>query len=475
MGSGASTTTNEKGKITIEQANEEAIINQLKEVYKNNPKQMQRMWEQISKDGGGSGETKPEMTAKKEASNNVNNEKATENTSTTTATENIENVNNNNNNSNEKVTNKAVAEENTTKKNTPPNSNSIGATSTDDVKSDNNSNRINIEIMDKITQQALNALNKLPNEVNTALKSQLENLIKDKKENIVLNTSDGSCNIMYKEGENMVSSVITYGVYKGIFDAMNELRTNPKAYAEKYLAPRLSKFEGNVFKRGDGINQMTHEGAAAVKEAIDVLSKTPPVKLFEKMPPGMALAALDHVNDTGPKGLTGHDGSDGCKLSDRLDRYGAPKVTWGENIDYGNKEPNAIVSALVIDDGVPNRGHRTNLLNAEFLCAGIAVGPHKQYGDMCVMDYAGDWGKKKIVLKDEITEKFSSDITPKAIEILNSLPDGLDLMPDINQAIADGSQIELIYKPGEVTLKIISGEGISTRTGKWGVESGGGH
>ena len=34
--------------------------------------------------------------------------------------------------------------------------------------------------MDKITQQALNALNKLPNEVHTALKSQLENLIKDK-------------------------------------------------------------------------------------------------------------------------------------------------------------------------------------------------------------------------------------------------------------------------------------------------------
>ena len=116
MGSGASTTTNEEGKITIEQANEEAIINQLKEVYKNNPKQMQRMWEQISKAGGGSGETKPEMIAKKEASNDVNNEKAIENTSTTTATENIENVNNNNNNSNEKVTNKAVAEENTKKK-----------------------------------------------------------------------------------------------------------------------------------------------------------------------------------------------------------------------------------------------------------------------------------------------------------------------------------------------------------------------
>ena len=107
---------------------------------------------------------------------------------------------------------------------------------------------------------------------------------------------------------------------------MNYVQT--QSICRKTFSSRLSKFEGNVFKRGDGINQMTHEGAAAVKEAIDVLSKTPPVKLFEKMPPGMALAALDHVNDTGPKGLTGHDGSDGCKLSDRLDRYGAPKVTW---------------------------------------------------------------------------------------------------------------------------------------------------
>ena len=42
MGSGASTTTNEEGKITIEQAMKKLLINQLKEVYKNNPKQMQR-------------------------------------------------------------------------------------------------------------------------------------------------------------------------------------------------------------------------------------------------------------------------------------------------------------------------------------------------------------------------------------------------------------------------------------------------
>eukprot|EP00943_MAST-04B_sp_MAST-4B-sp1_P000444 g444.t1 len=460
MGSGVSTVTNGEGKITIEKANEEVLISQLKEVYKHNPDQMKRMWEQISKIENGT-----EALSEKNGNKDVETAKANTNSPPT-----MEKTENNNNNVDEMVVEKntEVAKDNNSSSNGNENENNT-------KKNENTDKRIGIKIGSKITQEALDALNKLPTEVNASLKSQIENLIKDHKQNIVLNTSDGSCNILYEEGESVACSVITFGVHKGIFDAMNELRANPKAYAEKYLSPRLNKFEGNIFKRSNGINQMTHEGASAVKEAIDVLSKTSPIKLFEKMPPGMALAALDHVNDTGPKGLTGHDGSDGCKLSDRLERYGAPKVTWGENIDYGNKDPHAIVSALLIDDGVANRGHRLNLLNGEFICVGIGIGPHKQYGDMCVMDYAGGWGVKKIVLKDQVTEKFSEAITPKANEILNSLPDGLDLKPEIDQAIANGSKVELIYKPGEITLKIISGEGISTRTGKWGVQSGGGH
>jgi hypothetical protein len=460
MGSGVSSTvTNGEGKITIEKANEEVLIRQLKEVYKHNPDQMKRMWEQISKT-----ENRTEVLNEKKGNKDA--ETAKVNTNSPPTMEKAEN-----NNVNEMVVGKntEVSKDN----NNSSSSSNNNENSTE--KSGNKGKRLGIKIGSKITQEALDALNKLPTEVNISLKSQIENLIKGQKQNIVLNTSDGSCNILYQEGESVACSAITYGVQKGIFDAMNELRANPKAYAEKYLSPRLGKFEGNIFKRSNGINQMTHEGTSAVKEAIDVLSKTPPIKLFEKMPPGMALAALDHVNDTGPKGLTGHDGSDGCKLSNRLDRYGAPKITWGENIDYGNKDPHAIVSALLIDDGVANRGHRNNLLNGEFVCVGIAVGLHKQYGDMCVMDYAGGWGVKKIVLKDQVTEKFSEAITPKATEILNSLPDGLDLKPEVDQAIANGSKVELIYKPGEVTLKIISGEGTSTRTGKWGVQSGGGH
>ena len=44
---------------------------------------------------------------------------------------------------------------------------------------------------------------------------------------------------------------------------------------------------------------------------------------------------------------------------------------------------------LLVDDGVPSRGHRENIFTSEFTYVGIAVAGHSQYGKCCILDYSG--------------------------------------------------------------------------------------
>jgi uncharacterized protein YkwD len=54
----------------------------------------------------------------------------------------------------------------------------------------------------------------------------------------------------------------------------------------------------------------TNEGRAAWVEAIEEIRKAKPISALA-WSDGLALAAHDHCNDSGPKGRTGHYGSDG--------------------------------------------------------------------------------------------------------------------------------------------------------------------
>lgn len=180
--------------------------------------------------------------------------------------------------------------------------------------------------------------------------------------------------------------VSTNSLEMAVLAELNVARTKPLKYVE-YLKEHRNTFDGNT-SRGPGGKIRTKEGVAAVDEAIEVLSKQTPLTALE-FSAGLALSALDHVEDTGPQGITGHDGADGSKSSGRAKRYGKWKKTTGENCSYGEKDARRIVMQLIIDDGVAGRGHRVNIYNKDFHVVGIACGPHQHYGDMCVMVFAG--------------------------------------------------------------------------------------
>lgn len=90
----------------------------------------------------------------------------------------------------------------------------------------------------------------------------------------------------------------------------------------------------------------------------------------------MTRSAADHANDIGPKGISGHTGSDGSSMSDRISRYGDWMGKIGENIDFGGKTAKDVVLSLLVDDGVSNRGHRGSVMSSEYVKVGIACAKH---------------------------------------------------------------------------------------------------
>ncbi|MGH7536689.1 MAG: CAP domain-containing protein, partial [Gemmatimonadales bacterium] len=131
----------------------------------------------------------------------------------------------------------------------------------------------------------------------------------------------------------------------------------------------------------------TEEGAAAVREAIAVLRRTPGMGRL-RWSRGLSAGARDHVHDQGPTGGMGHHGHDRSTPAARVNRYGRWRRGLAENISYGEGDAGDVVMQLLIDDGVPGRGHRTTLLYPDYHVAGVSCGPHASYRQMCVIDCA---------------------------------------------------------------------------------------
>jgi uncharacterized protein YkwD len=171
-----------------------------------------------------------------------------------------------------------------------------------------------------------------------------------------------------------------------VVQEMSGLRTQPKAYARQ-LRELRPYFEGTLWKRPDRVPLRTEEGVAALDEAIAFLESVRPLGPL-RFNEGLALAARRHALDIGPRGVLDHVGSDGSRLSDRLNRLGTWQGYIAENISTYEEDAREVVIQLLIDDGVAGRGHRKNLFNPEFHQAGAGFAPHRDYRVVTVIDFA---------------------------------------------------------------------------------------
>lgn len=167
-----------------------------------------------------------------------------------------------------------------------------------------------------------------------------------------------------------------------ILAELNFARAHPQEYATRMLDQPVSDWEQSLSTGG----APTEAGAYA--EAVEFLmrqSPLPPLRPDDQL----AAAALEHVTEQGLSGETGHSGAGGERFDDRLRRHGVRADVAAENIAYGPPTASDVVRELIIDSGVPGRGHRRNIFHPALAAAGVNCGPHKEYTTMCVIDFAG--------------------------------------------------------------------------------------
>ena len=155
---------------------------------------------------------------------------------------------------------------------------------------------------------------------------------------------------------------------------INLLRQQPGAYAELLDSSMASLDEQGVFVRA-GFRIQTIEGRAAVAEALAALRRQRPL-VPVNLSSCLSAAAQGHAQYLGRTGSIGHVGAGGSTPSQRASQAAGARVNCGETVSAGPGTARDHVIALLVDDGIADRGHRLALLDPSYRTLGAGVSTH---------------------------------------------------------------------------------------------------
>ncbi len=143
-----------------------------------------------------------------------------------------------------------------------------------------------------------------------------------------------------------------------MIEEINLIRSNPKAYI-KHIEAYIQKLEN------DELNRATNgEEISTAKELISELNNTPTLSIL-KPHDGLYQVGTKHGNDLKSRGVIEHTGGDGSWPWDRV-KKGTDLTDGTENLVGGSDSVRESVIMLLVDSGIPNRGHRKALLNPKW-------------------------------------------------------------------------------------------------------------
>ena len=104
----------------------------------------------------------------------------------------------------------------------------------------------------------------------------------------------------------------------------------------------------------------------------------------------LTYVALQHGKDMNRKNIAGHKSSDGRSPQDRIAKY-YPNKAMAENLAFGFAYGLDNVCMLLLDKGVPDLGHRKNILNTKsgLNIVGVSIQKHPEYKYSATIDFVG--------------------------------------------------------------------------------------
>lgn len=92
-------------------------------------------------------------------------------------------------------------------------------------------------------------------------------------------------------------------------------------------------------------------------------------------------------------------------LGVRVNKYAEWDGHISESVEYCYGDPQELIINLLIDDGIPLRGNRKNILNPEFNAFGIGLASHKDANLVAVFTYGSN-------IMDRTQLYFAEALTP---------------------------------------------------------------
>ena len=152
----------------------------------------------------------------------------------------------------------------------------------------------------------------------------------------------------------------------------NLARLNGTKFCELYVSPLANKDPNNSY----------------IKSLVSDLNS---IKDLPMLYPNEILikAAKYHATDMSTSEDIGHDSSDGTPFHKRLMKFGYNKPC-AENVAGGRHDALSVVLDLLVDEGIPDVGHRKKILNKNYNAIGVSRNTHPKYVYNFVMDFGQD-------------------------------------------------------------------------------------